>query len=74
MQLTLITGPAPTTIPLSPGSSPLPPALAAIYPMTRAQESLWIAYSVAPQHTLYNLTTKLSFNTNHHPVEKLVEG
>ncbi|KAJ6577997.1 hypothetical protein B0H19DRAFT_1253292 [Mycena capillaripes] len=41
----------------------LPPDIVAIYPMTRAQEGLWIAYSIAPQHTLYNLTMKFIFNT-----------
>lgn len=61
----LITGPEPST-----GSVPKPqrsdgrlsPEVAAIYPMTTAQEGLWLAYNNAPHHTLYNLTLKFTFS------------
>lgn len=61
----LITGPDP-----SPGSVPKPqrsdgklhPQVSAIYPMTSAQEGLWLAYNNSPEHTLYNLTLKFIFS------------
>ncbi|KAF9528634.1 amino acid adenylation domain protein [Crepidotus variabilis] len=39
----------------------LPSEVVAIFPMTRGQEGLWLAYTLAPHHTLYNLTMKFSF-------------
>ncbi|KAJ6574323.1 hypothetical protein B0H19DRAFT_1020850 [Mycena capillaripes] len=60
----LITGPIPADIPAAQEPTGLPAAVAAIYPMTRAQEGLWLAYSAAPWHTLYNLTMRMSFKTN----------
>ncbi|KDR67250.1 hypothetical protein GALMADRAFT_130449 [Galerina marginata CBS 339.88] len=41
-----------------------------IYPMTRVQEGLWLAYSMAPHHTLYNLTLKLTLVRN--PVKSTI--
>lgn len=34
----------------------------AIYPMTKAQEGLWLEYSTTPHHTQYNLTLKFTFS------------
>ena len=58
-----LTGPElPTLQPLNAHSDgQLPFDVVAIYPMTRAQEGLWLAYSLAPHHTLYNLTMKFAF-------------
>lgn len=63
----LITGSAP-----APGSVPKPqrsngkvlPEVTTIYPMTTAQEGLWLAYTSAPEQTLYNLTLKFTFSHN----------
>ncbi|KAF8517297.1 amino acid adenylation domain protein [Hysterangium stoloniferum] len=38
----------------------LPAGVAAIYPMTRSQEGLWLDYSFAPHRTHNNLTLKLT--------------
>jgi hypothetical protein len=58
-----LTGPElPILQPLQPHSDgQLPLDVVAVYPMTRAQEGLWLAYSLAPHHTLYNLTMKFAF-------------
>ena len=58
-----LTGPElPTLQPLNPHfDRQLPLDVVAVYPMTRAQEGLWLAYSLAPHHTLYNLTMKFAF-------------
>ncbi|KAF9522313.1 hypothetical protein CPB83DRAFT_887614 [Crepidotus variabilis] len=40
----------------------LSPEVVTIFPMTRAQEGLWMAYTQAPHHTLYNLTMKCTFS------------
>jgi hypothetical protein len=34
----------------------------AIFPMTRGQQGLWIAHTLAPHHTLYNLSLKFTFS------------
>ncbi|KAJ6487589.1 non-ribosomal peptide synthetase [Mycena sanguinolenta] len=72
----LITGPSPELRLTATSASSVPPAVVAIYPMTRAQESLWLAYSASPQHTMYNLTIKLSFDTSNpaYSLGKLLEG
>jgi hypothetical protein len=76
-----ITGPIQTRKPggsaQHPKGWPLAADVTAIYPMTRAQEGLWIAYSIAPQHTLYNLTMKVLFNTalgSEYSLEALLKG
>ncbi|EPQ52969.1 polyketide synthetase, partial [Gloeophyllum trabeum ATCC 11539] len=55
-----ITGPKLNGAAASTGA--LSPEVIAVYPMTKAQESLWLAYSMAPNHTLYNLSLKFVFN------------
>ena len=53
--------------------------IVAIFPMTRAQEGLWIAHSLAPNHTLYNLALKFAFSQDmkgklNYSVEALNKG
>ncbi|KAF7351469.1 Polyketide synthetase [Mycena sanguinolenta] len=72
----LISGPGPAPAPTATRTSSVSPTVVAIYPMTRAQESLWLAYLATPQHTMYNLTMKLSFDASNsvHSLKKLLEG
>ena len=60
-----ITGPVlPANRSLEPATQDGNPSseVVAIFPMTRAQEGLWIAHSIAPHHTLYNLALKFTFS------------
>lgn len=60
-----ITGPKLSTVSkVERSNASLPSDVVAVYPMTRSQEGLWIAYCMAPQHTLYNLTLKFTFLNN----------
>jgi hypothetical protein len=58
----LITSPIPAATSNAFGRSDtedaLPSEVFATYPMTRAQQGLWIAYKKDPHLTLYNLTMK----------------
>ena len=58
----LITGPIPAATSNVFGrlesEDALPSEVFATYPMTRAQQGLWIAYKKDPHLTLYNLTMK----------------
>jgi hypothetical protein len=60
-----ITGPVlPANRSLEPASQDGNPSseVVAIFPMTRAQEGLWIAHSLGPHHTLYNFALKFTFS------------
>jgi hypothetical protein len=60
-----ITGPVlPANRSLQPASQDENPSseVVAIFPMTRGQQGLWIAHTLAPHHTLYNLSLKFTFS------------
>ncbi|CAK5278794.1 unnamed protein product [Mycena citricolor] len=69
----LITGPV-----VPPTHSPrteLDASVTSVYPMTRAQEGIWMAYSAQPQHTLYNLTMKFTLaSSDTYSMEKVLAG
>ncbi|CAK5278814.1 unnamed protein product [Mycena citricolor] len=72
-EMQLITGPV-----VPPTHSPrteLDASVTSVYPMTRAQEGIWMAYSAQPQHTLYNLTMKFTLaSSDTYSMEKVLAG
>ncbi|CAK5278542.1 unnamed protein product [Mycena citricolor] len=69
----LITGPV--VAPGRPQHTDLDPSVTSVYPMTRAQEGIWMAYSAQPQHTLYNLTMKFTLDASDaYSMEKVLAG
>ncbi|CAK5263677.1 unnamed protein product [Mycena citricolor] len=69
----LITGPV--VAPSHFQRTELDASVTSVYPMTRAQEGMWMAYSAQPQHTLYNLTMKFTLaSSDTYSMEKVLAG